>query len=140
VLGEGLNRAGIKAYLELATSPKKLEVLSFDKGRLEHLLRFIYGSESHSRRDRLIRDTRELSTLAKLLESRKSAEALEKGKSLAEAAVRSESDPEARKRLLTILRDCKAVLAKFKAKPAAIEVTRAFGVFERAAKGFLKDG
>src|SRR5439155_10961951 len=87
VLGEGLNRSGIKQYIELEVDRDSLDVKGFEKDSLKNLLTFIYGTPEKDRRDRRIEETRDLSKLAKVLASRTARAALEKGRSLEESSV-----------------------------------------------------
>jgi hypothetical protein len=140
VIGESLNRAGIKDYIALDVNRTSLKVEDFDKKKLSHLLTFVYGTASEKRADRIVKETRQLSTLAKLLQNKRAAAALEKGATLAEAAVIIESADETLQRLNGLLRECKSVLARFNRRPAAAEMIRTFEAFQAAAKRFLKDG
>jgi hypothetical protein len=140
VLGESLNRVGIKAYLALDVDRSSLQVREFDKKKLAHLLTFIYGTPAEGRSDRIMKETRQLSSLAKLLQNKRAAAALEKGHSLAETAVIIESVDESRRRLQGLVRECKAVLGRFQRRPEAFEMIQRFDAFAAAAKKFLKDG
>lgn len=140
VIGESLNRAGIKDYIALDVDRKTLKVNAFDKKKLSHLLTFVYGTATEKRADRIVKDTRQLSTLGKLLQSKRAAAALEKGATLAEASVLIESTDETLQRLEGLLRECKSAVARFKKRPAAAEMVQTFEAFNKAAKQFLKDG
>ena len=140
VLGEGLSRAGIKAYIELEVDRRSMQVKSFKRKKLANLLRFVYGSPKKNRADRLIKDTRELSSLAKLLQNKRAAVALERGRSLAEAAVFVESVDETRTRLKGLLKECGIVVGRFRGLEGAEELTDAWKAFVTAAKEFIRDG
>jgi ParB-like nuclease domain len=140
VIGESLNRAGIKDYIALDVDRKTLKVDGFDKKKLAHLLTFVYGTAAGKRTDRVVKETRQLSTLGTLLQNKRAAAALEKGASLAEAGVLIESTDATLQRLGGLLRECKTAVARFKKRPAAAEMIRTFEVFNKAAKRFLIDG
>src|SRR6185295_927357 len=139
VVGESLNRAGIKSYIDLDVDSKTLKVTDFDKSKLSHLLTFVYGT-GEKRTDRIVKDTRQLSMLGKLLQSKRAAAALEKGATLAEAGVLIESKDETLQRLEGLLRECKSVVTRFKKQTSAAEMVQTFEAFNKAAKQFLKDG
>ena len=139
ILGEGLNRAGIKAYINLDVDRGCLEVKSFDRTKLVHLLRFIYGTPAKDRADRVVKETRHLSSLAKVLQNKKAAAALEKGRSLADASVLLESESESKLRLKELLRECHTILKRFKSDhPELSSLTKAYKQFAEAANGFLR--
>jgi hypothetical protein len=140
VLGEGLNRSGIKSYIALEVDRGSLRVRSFDPDKLNNLLRFIYGSQRHERADRVVKETRQLSSLAKVLQHRKAAAALERGRSLAEASILLESETESLHRLNNVLRECGALLTRLQAEARASDLMRKFRAFKLAAQDFLKDG
>jgi len=140
VLGEGLNRAGIKAYIGLDVDQGTLKVRSFDGRKLAHLLRFIYGTPAKQRADRVVKETRQLSSLAKVLQSKRATAALEKGRSLAEASVLLESLDESRLRLRDLLRESRTVIARLRHESGALEMQAAFRKFAIVAARFLKHG
>ncbi len=78
-LAEAMNRADIKEYINLETDDKTLEVLNYDARKLKFLLGFLYGTDGIEKR---IEETRQIKILAKVLGSKKAAEALEKGATL----------------------------------------------------------
>jgi len=86
LLGEGLNRSGIREYLELKVDAKTLQIKQFNKRKFKHLLEFIYGTKG----DRRITETRQLSTLAKALSSPAAAAELEKGESIVQSRLQSD--------------------------------------------------
>lgn len=139
VLGEGLSRAGIKAYVALDVDRDSLKVRAFDRRKLAYLLKFIYGTPA-DRGDRVVKETRQLSSLAKVLQHKKATAALEKGRSLAEASVLLASEGESRSRLRDLLRECKAILARFHGEPGAPELLKTFDSFAVAARRFLRRG
>ena len=140
VLGEGLTRAGIKSYIELEVDRGSLRISSFERSKLKHLLRYVYGSPSANRKDRLIKDTRELSTLARLLTSRRAATALEKGKTLSDAAVTVQSKDESRRRLKKLVSECRIVVRRFGTIPETQDLNKSFKNFSSVATAFLRNG
>jgi len=140
VLGEGLNRTGIKTYIALDVEQATLKVRGFDQKKLGNLLTFIYGTPSKNRADRVVKETRQLSSLAKLLQDVQATAALEKGASLARASVLIESDDESRKRLRSLLQECRAVIERFGHGSNTTEMRSAFKAFADAAIAFLKNG
>ncbi len=140
VLGEGLNRAGIKAYIALDVDRNSLKVRDFDRKKLAHLLRFIYGTPEKARSDRVVKETRQLSSLAKVLQNKKATAALERGRSLADASVLLESVDESRRRLRELMSECRTILGRFKKEPGTSEMVERFEAFATAAKRFLRDG
>lgn len=140
LLGEGLSRAGIKAYIALDVDRGSLRIRSFDKTKLKYLLRFIYGSPASERSDRVVKETRLLSSLAKVLQNKRAAFALEKGRSLSEASILLETEGETRRRLKDLLRECTAILNRFKSEPGSADMVARFKAFKLASRHFLKDG
>lgn len=140
VLGEGLSRAGIKAYIDLDVDRASLKIRGFSRPKLAFLLKFIYGTPAKGRSDRVVKETRQLSSLAKALQHKRATAALEKGRSLAEASVLLASESESRSRLKELLGECKAIVATFKSEPGATELSAGFKAFADAARRFLKDG
>jgi hypothetical protein len=140
VLGEGLNRAGIKAYIALDVDRGTLKVRKFNKKKLVYLLKFIYGSPQKDRTDRVVKETRQLSALARILQDTKATKALERGSSLAEATVLLESPDESRRRLQELLKECKALLTRFRAEPDSARMLEAFESFAKSARQYLRDG
>jgi len=145
VLGEGLNRGGIQEYIELDVDRSSLQVRGFDPPKLKNLFGYIYGVPADGKRiGKCIRETRDLSTLAKVLESKAAANELERGRSLEEASLFIETGEESIRRLQRVLGELrvllKRILAKQTRKPTTIApVIRSFGIFEQAAKKFIKD-
>lgn len=138
VLGEGLNRSGIKSYIRLELDRASMRIKSYEPKKLSHLLTFIYGRPS-ARDSRIVKETRELSTLSSLLKDKRAAAALEKGKSLDEAGVLVESLDESLSRLRELVRGCRSVVVRFKHRSSAADMVRKFSAFEAAAKEFSKN-
>lgn len=99
------------------------------------------GGELTNRR---IRETRELSTLARVLESRRATAVLEQGRALDEAELFIESRQESLTRLGKLTTELKLLLSQVIAKTPALKAVKdsvipAFTNFEGAVRGFLKD-
>ena len=140
VLGESLNRSGIKSYIALDIDRESLEVRGFDRKKFAFLLRFVYGSPEKRRADRVVKETRQLSSLASVLKNRKATAALEQGVSLSEASVLLESPDESRTRLREMLRESKALTDRLRREPNAAKMITAFKVFAKEARRFLTHG
>ena len=140
MLGESLNRSGIKSYIALDVDRRSLEVRGFDRKKFALLLRFVYGSPEKQRADRVVKETRQLSSLASVLKDRKATTALERGVSLSEASVLLESPDESRHRLREILRESKALTDRLGREPKADKMIAAFKVFSQEARRFLTHG
>ena len=90
ILGEALQRPGIREYLELDVDANSFKIRKFNKTKYQYLLEFLYGSNKqhgHGRAGglRRITDTRQLSRLAKVLANNRACERLENGSTLEEA-------------------------------------------------------
>jgi ParB-like nuclease domain len=92
ILGEALQRAGIKQYIKLDVDPTSFKIRDFDRTKLQYLLEFLYGStkqgghgSSRAAGMRRITDTRQLSRLANVLSIKRASERLENGSTLEEA-------------------------------------------------------
>jgi len=92
ILGEALQRTGIREYISLDVDQNTFKVRSFDRVKFQYLLEFLYGSTKEPRRGsshaagmRRITDTRQLSRLAKVLANKRASEKLENGSTLEEA-------------------------------------------------------
>jgi hypothetical protein len=108
LLGEALSRSGIKKYVELDVDRKTIEVKHIRNRRVSHLLDFLYGRYNKSRKTRdpstaRISDTRQLSALAKTLNSDEASAALEQGSELQLALMFVESKEENVRRLKRLL-------------------------------------
>jgi len=139
VLGEGLNRSGVKEYILLEIDKDTLEVNKVDLKRLKNLLTFVYGTPQKNREDRLIEETRDLSKLGKVLSNAQATAAVEKGKSLEDALVLLDSPEETIKRLGRVTSQTKVVVARLKKRKDAKALSDSFVEFEAAAKKFIRD-
>lgn len=139
VLGEALNRGGIKEYIGLDVDSKSLRIKEFDKKKLKNLLSYIYGIPEDGKR---IRETRDVSLLGRVLESKAAAAELERGRSLLEASLFIESTEESVKRLKRLTSELRLLLKKVLAKQpkyrsAVDPVIKRFNLFDKAAKEFI---
>jgi len=142
VLGEGLSRTGIKEYIQLDVDSDSLKLESFNEKKLKNLLHFIYGiPEDGKLINRLIRETRDISLLSRVLQLKRATSAIEKGRPLEEAALFLESREESINRLSRLVKDLtlllKGVLAKTHSENRTI--LSKFNAFEQAVKQFIKD-
>lgn len=145
VLGEALNRGGVKKFLQLEVEPKSLQVLSFDKRRLNLLLNDLYGPKRRGtqRRDvssRTLQDTRDLKRLSDVLSSDKASAVLHSGKSLEEAEIYVDTREQSLRRLQKLSRDLGVVLHKIAAPKKTAEAKQlldGFKKFDSALKAFL---
>jgi len=80
-LAESFGRKNIRAYIELEVDRRTMRISDFNVGKLRHLTRFLYGKQ------RKVTDTRQLSSLSRVLSSPAAARELEKGASLDEALI-----------------------------------------------------
>jgi hypothetical protein len=142
VLGEGLSRTGIKEYIQLDVDSDVLKIKSFDEKKLKNLFRFIYGvPEDGKLTNRLIRETRDISILSRVLHSKRAASAIERGRPLEEAALFLESREETISRLSRLVKDLTLLLRSVLTKSQSgnkILLNR-FYAFEQAVKQFIKD-
>jgi len=149
VLGEALARTGTKKYIGLQVNPDSLEVISFEKAKLRHLLAFLYGVPEDGKKKnvsdvkRRITETRDLSRLSKVLASKKASEALEKGKTLDEASLFVETREESIGTLEKLMGSLRLLLKKVLALRAtstdAKAVLTRFESFESAVKTFISN-
>lgn len=139
VLGEGLNRSGVREYIGLKIDPSSLQVNGVDKKKLRQLFTFIYGTLENDRKDRRINDTRELSKLARVLASKRASAVLEKGGTLEKAFVHLESDDEMLTRFTRLVSELKVVVNLLKKRQGGPVLAARFTVFEKHAKEFIKN-
>lgn len=84
-LAESFGRKNIKLYIELEVDRRTMRIRQFDRTKLRYLTSFLYGAK------RRVTDTRQLSTLSRILGSQDAAKKLERGASLDEASLYVES-------------------------------------------------
>jgi len=144
VLGEALNRTGVKDFLQLEVNSPTLEIVAYKKDHLGLLLDDLYGPKKASGRDRAgrkIGDTRDISTLAKVLSSPTARNFLHNGKSLKEATIYVDSKEESVERLIHITSEMKLLLKKLvPADPAgpAKTLMETFAALQKAVTAFKK--
>jgi hypothetical protein len=140
ILGEGLAREGIKEYIELDVDTTTLQVRGFEPGKLHKLFGFIYGAPGGTPQ---ITDTRQLSRLALVLQSRPATHALEKGRPLDEAELLIESPEASLVTLAQLVRRIDVVLGSIeKRRPVPVGtagVLKRFKSFKSAVKKFVSD-
>ena len=143
VLGEALSRSGIKNFLELEVDDD-LAIEGYSKKRLGLLLNYIYGpKKTTGERDadaKVISDTRDLSRLAKVLDSDKAASVLAAGKSIEEAEIYVDTREESLKRLAKVRKDLAALVTKLTDKQTdsgSARFVHAHKQFDAAVKDFL---
>lgn len=115
VLGEALQRAGIKKYIQLDVDPKTLRIQDYDKKNLTLLLADLYGPKSGNERDtaaKVVYDTRDLSRLSKVLGSEKASSALRAGRGLEEAEIYVDTREESLTRLAKVMKELEVLLKK----------------------------
>jgi hypothetical protein len=146
LLGEALSRSGIKKYVELDVDRKTIEVKHVRARRVAHLLDFLYGKYNRSKKTRdpstaRISDTRQLSSLAKTLNSDEASAALERGSDLQLALMFVESKEENARRLRRLLDEISSLFKEaFKLNsriPREKKVADALKNFESAVKSYL---
>ncbi len=147
VLAEALQRAGVKAFIQLDVDANTLEVRSYNKRNLLQLLDDLYGSRTAGtrRRDpasRKVKDTRDLSLFAKVISSDRARLHLHAGKSLEEAAIYVDTRKQSLKKLATITKEMSLLVRKLLAhgskETEALALQEAFKRLDSAVKVFLK--
>jgi DNA-binding MarR family transcriptional regulator len=144
VLGEALQRAGVKKFLQLEIDPKTLDILSYNKKNLTLLLDDLYGpKKSGNNRDasaRVVFDTRDLSRLSRVLESEKASTVLHKGHSLEEAEIYVDTREQSLTRLSKVVKELDPLVKKLltgSRNPDRSKLQHAFRQFETAVKAFI---
>ncbi|MGB8542426.1 MAG: ParB N-terminal domain-containing protein [Candidatus Acidiferrales bacterium] len=147
VLAEALQRAGVKAFIQLDVDANTLEVISFNKRNLLQLLDDLYGPriKATRRRDpssRKVKDTRDLSLFAKVISTDKARSHLHAGKSLEESAIYVDTREQSLKRLRTITKEMSLLVRKLSARGSkedeTLSLQEAFKRLDGAVKAFLK--
>lgn len=146
VLGEALQRSGVKKFLQLEVNSDTMEVVSYQKTNLKLLLDDLYGPREASVKQRdvsakKVHDTRDLSTYASVLSSEKATSVLHSGRGLSEAAIYVDTREQSQTRLKKIVKELGVLLRKLMppGKVAeAVAVHRAFKELEAAVKAYLK--
>ncbi|MBI3895833.1 MAG: ParB N-terminal domain-containing protein [Acidobacteria bacterium] len=146
VLGEALGRTGVQNFLQLDVDSTTLEIRGFNKQNFKGLLDDLYGpkrpgSNERDPQGKVIRDTRELAKLARVLGSEKASYVLHKRKSLEEAELYVDTLEESLKRLHKLTKDLDRLLKKIlrsKKDSDAEKLLKTFQNFESSVKAFLK--
>ena len=147
VLAEALQRAGVKAFVQLDVDPNNLEILSYSKQNLLQLLDDLYGNHKAgtNRRDpttRRVKDTRDLSEYARVISSDKARLHLHRGKSIEEAAIYVDTREQSIRRLVKITEEMSLLVPKLVAghskESEAAALQQSFKQLESAVKAFLK--
>jgi hypothetical protein len=143
VLGEALQRAGVKNYIQLEVDSKTLGIMSYSKKQLGLLLNDLYGPKKQDgNRDtdsKVVYDTRDLSRLSKVLGSPKATLELRSGKSLEEAEIFVDTREKSIKRLSKVTNELGVLVKKLLKGSRGIESTRllqSYKGFEAAVKTF----
>jgi hypothetical protein len=145
VLGEALQRAGIKGFLQLEIAPRTLEVVSFSRRNLLVILDYLYGPlRKDGKRDsdaRVVRDTRDLSRLGRVLGSEDARPVLRASRSLEEAEIYVDTRDQSVKRLAKITKELQVLLKKLSLVKTNIEGARLRGAInelDRAVRQFTR--
>lgn len=143
VIGEALQRSGIKKFLELDVDPKTLEIKSYNKKNLSLLLGDLYGAKKGTQRDasaKVVYDTRDLSRLARVLESEKATSVLHGGKSIEQAEIYVDTREQSLTRLSKVTKDLGVLLKKLVPSarhPEDAQLMRVYKDFDAAVKAFI---
>jgi hypothetical protein len=144
VLGEALQRAGVKKFLQLEVDSKTLDIVSYDKKNLTLLLTDLYGpKKGTSERDasaRVVFDTRDLSRLSRVLESEKASAVLHGGKNLEEAEIYVDTREQSLSRLSKVTKELGLLLKKLlpgSKDQDGTKLLQLFKQFETMVKGFI---
>jgi hypothetical protein len=147
VLGEALQRAGVKDFLQLDVDAKTLEIRSFNKRNLSRLLDDLYGERVGGARKRdtatrKVKDTRDLSLYATVLSSEKARAYIHGGRALQEASIYVDTREQSLNRLGKITKEMSLLVRKLVAEESgeteASALREAFKRLEAAVKAFLK--
>ncbi len=143
VLGEALQRSGVKKFLELEIDTKTLNILSYDRKNLALLLNDLYGPKNGKQRDasaKVVYDTRDLSRLAKVLDSEKATAVLHAGKSIEEAEIYVDSREQSLTRLSKVTKALGVLIKKLipsNRDPQSAKLVRIYREFETTVKAFV---
>lgn len=143
MLGEALQRAGIKKFVQLDVDDE-LKIKGYDKKALALLLAYLYGVAGKGGvRDaatRIVHDTRSLSRLAQVLNSEPATTALKAGKSLDVAEIYVDTREESLKRLSKVTKSLGLLVGKLvkgKRDDDSKRLSDGFKEFDKAAKKFI---
>jgi hypothetical protein len=146
VLGEALQRSGVKKFIQLDVDSSSLEILGYDKANLKLVLEDLYGNREASAKSRdpiqrRVHDTRDLSTYASVLSSEKAASVLHAGKALNEASIYVDTREQSQTRLSRIAKELGLLIRKLMQQDKsdeAIAVSRSFKELDSAVRAYLK--
>ncbi len=148
VLGEALQRAGVKKYLQLEVDPKTLAIQGYDKKNLSLLLSDLYGPKQKGGGGRItaakvVNDTRDLSRLSKVLGSEKATSALRAGWPLDEAEIYVDTREQSIARLSKVTKELGVLLKKLlpgsKGKES-MRLLQSYKQFDASVKVFVSKG
>jgi ParB/Sulfiredoxin domain len=129
-LAESFGRKKIRIYVQLDVDTRTMRIKSFDPVKLGHLAQFLYGKR------RRVTDTRQLSTLGKVLGSPRAAAKLERGASLEEASLFVASKEET---IMQLQKQLERLLARIKTlSPGRAESVRLLTIVDDFAKKLRK--
>jgi hypothetical protein len=143
VIGEALQRKGVKNFLALEVDPKTLDIVTYDRSNLLLLLDDLYGPRKGKLRDssaKVVYDTRDLSRLARVLDSQKAATVLHSGKSIDQAEIYVDTREQSVTRLVKVAKTVGVLLKKLVPSARTPEETRllhAHRDFESAVRAFV---
>jgi hypothetical protein len=143
VLGEALQRSGVKKFLALEVDTKTLQILSYNRKNLALLLNDLYGPRKGAQRDtsaKVVYDTRDLSRLARVLDSEKATAVLHAGKRIEEAEIYVDTKEQSLNRLQKVTKELGVLLKKLipsPKEPQATQLLRVYKEFETAVKAFI---
>lgn len=146
VLGEALQRAGVKNFLQLDVQPSTLEILGYDRTNLKLVLDDLYGPRSAGTKARdvaakKVHDTRDLSSYAAILSSEKASAKLHSGKSLDDAAIYVDTREQSQSRLSKSVKQLSILIHKLTQNEADVEalaLNRAVKDLDSAVRAYLK--
>ncbi len=129
-LAESFGRKNIRAYIELDVDRRNMRIRGFNVGKLRHLTRFLYG------KNKCVTDTRQLSSLSRVLSSPDAAKELERGTPLDEALIYVEPKRES---IAHLVKQMEMVLDKIrKLSPGKEDAAKIADIMEGFAKRLKK--
>lgn len=143
MIGEALQRVGVKRFLQLDVDSKTLEIRSYNKKNLSILLKYLYGPKKTSGKGRdasarVVYDTRDLTRFARVLGSEKATARLHAGGSLEEAQILVDTREESIKRLIKVTKEIGAILKKLgRANKETANLVTTLKHFKVAVKAFV---
>jgi len=129
-LAESFGRKNIRGYVQLDVDRRALRIRGFDAKKMRYLAQFLYGAK------RRVTDTRQLSSLSKVLGSPIAARKLEKGAPLEEAMLYVEPK---RETIATLQRQLEKIFEKIrKLSPGKEDSARLLTVVEEFSRKLKK--